>query len=70
MNTFKSCKIDGVFMGHFHEINASILYKGIRWTVGLKTGTYDSHIPEELGGTIIELSNDSADFSVKHIYIN
>lgn len=70
--------VDGVFVGHCHAINTSILWDGIRWTFGLKTGQYDYHIPGHIGGTLITLSpdadegalpdnGDGAPFVVRHI---
>lgn len=63
---FKECGIDGVFVGHMHKNNFSVLYDGIRYTLGLKTGKFDYHDEESLGGTLITLQNE--DFQVKHIY--
>lgn len=62
----KECGFDGFFVGHWHKINTSVMYEGIRFTFGLKTGYYDYHDEVANGGTLIEL-NDK-DFSVKHIY--
>ncbi len=59
---------DGVFVGHSHQNNVSILYDGIRLTFGLKTGTYDRYVVGQLGGTLIEVEEGGATFSVKHIY--
>lgn len=50
----KRCGVNGVFVGHNHNINTSVFYNGIRWTMGLKCGTYDYHINGALGGTLIE----------------
>ena len=58
---------DGIFVGHNHSNNASILYNGVRLTWGLKTGTFDSFTKGELGGTVIEITADSS-FSVRHEY--
>ena len=54
------------FFGHCHNNNASILHEGIRWTFGLKTGTYDYHEKEKLGGTLITLFDNLQEFSVEH----
>ena len=56
---------DGVFVGHCHANNTSILWQGIRWTYGLKTGQYDYHTPGQVGGTLITLYGDG--FSVHHV---
>lgn len=58
--------IDGVFVGHDHVNNTSVLYDGIRYTFGLKTGIYDYYDPTAVGGTLITLDGDK--FAVKHIY--
>ena len=70
LSTFKQVNVDGVFVGHAHINNASVLDDGIRWTFGLKTGKYDYHEKEKLGGTLITLSNECAQFSVEHIRID
>ena len=57
--------VDGVFAGHCHANNTSILWEGIRWTYGLKTGQYDYHTVGQLGGTLITLWN--GDFTVAHV---
>ena len=57
--------IDGVFVGHCHDNNTSVLWQGIRWTYGLKTGQYDYHIPGQVGGTLITLWGQ--DFTVIHV---
>ena len=57
--------IDGVFVGHEHDICTRIDYEGIQWVFGLKTGQYDYHIPGQLGGTLITLAGESA--SVRHV---
>lgn len=56
-DTLISSGVNGVFAGHNHMINTSILFKGIRWTFGLKTGQYDYHAPGQLGGTLITLDS-------------
>jgi 3',5'-cyclic AMP phosphodiesterase CpdA len=57
--------IDGVFAGHCHANNTSVLWKGIRWTYGLKTGQYDYHTAGQLGGTLITLWEKN--FTVVHV---
>ena len=64
----KLCGVDGVFIGHNHEINTSILYKDIRWTFGLKTGTYDSYTLGKVGSTSIVFNDSVRDILVEHIY--
>ena len=65
MDYLKAQNVDGVFVGHVHNGCMSITYQGIRWTMGLKTGQYDYHIPYQLGGTLITLNGDA--FTVNHI---
>lgn len=57
--------VDGVFVGHCHDNNTSVLYEDIRWTYGLKTGQYDYHLPGQVGGTLITLRGSA--FTVNHI---
>ena len=52
MRFAKDCGIDEVCAGHCHNNNSSIVYEGVRFTFGLKTGQYDYHIPGLLGGTL------------------
>ena len=66
MPVFKEIGADGIFVGHCHCINTSIVYEGIRFTFGLKTGTYDYFHGDAMGGTKIVL--DGKNFSVEHIY--
>ncbi len=65
MDFAQACNVDGVFVGHVHRINTCITYKNIRWVFGLKTGQYDSHLPGQLGGTLVRLDNDR--FEVSHV---
>ncbi len=58
--------VDGVFVGHCHGINTSVLWEGIRWTYGLKTGQYDFHIFNQQGGTLVTLWGDDGAFDVCH----
>ncbi len=55
----KEVGCDGTFSGHLHYSSTSVYYKGIRWTLGTKTGEYVSHIPEKLGGTLISLKDNT-----------
>ena len=56
----------GFFFGHEHKNNISVVYEGIRYTYGTKTGTYDSNLQYMLGGTLINISN--GELVVKHLY--
>ena len=62
----KVCKVDGVFVGHCHRINTSVLYEDIRFTFGYKTGYYDYHDENANGGTLITLEKDQK-FRVEHV---
>lgn len=62
----KKHKFDGFFVGHYHRINTSMLYDGVRLTFGLKTGYFDYHEKNAVGGTLIKLND--RDFTVEHIY--
>ena len=66
LSILKKFGVDTVFSGHLHKTNTSIMYEGIRWTFGLKTGTYDSYNSGELGGTQMLLGEE--EYSIKHIY--
>lgn len=57
--------VDGVFVGHCHANNTSVLWQDIRWTYGLKTGQYDYHTVGQVGGTLITLQETG--FSVTHV---
>ncbi len=61
----RACGVNGVFVGHEHNTNTSVLWQDIRWTFGLKTGTYDYHTNGSLGGTLIEIDNGR--LNVRHI---
>ena len=67
LNAFKNAGIDGVFMGSNPMTDISVLYSDIRWTVGLKTGTYYNS-PLRTGGMLIKLSGSSS-FKVSEIII-
>lgn len=66
MPMFKECRTDGVFAGHYHINNTSVLHEGIRFTFGLKTGLYDYYDKTAIGGTAITLNGK--DFKVEHVY--
>ena len=65
VDRLRTAGIDGVFAGHCHANNTSVLWQGIRWTYGLKTGQYDYHTPGQVGGTLITLFGET--FTVCHI---
>lgn len=66
LSVLKESRVDGVFAGHYHKINLSVMYEGIRFTMGLKTGLYDYHDREAMGGTLIRVCRDG--YSVNHEY--
>lgn len=66
MPFLKEMGFDGVFAGHCHKINTSVMYNGIRFTFGYKTGYYDYHDEKENGGTLITIDNNNG-FSAEHI---
>lgn len=60
--------VDGVFCGHCHETTLSVAHGPIRYTFGVKCGTYDHHYEGLLGGTSITLPADRNGFVLKHMY--
>ncbi len=68
LEIFKDANVDSVFVGHQHDISLSMLYEGIRWTFGLKTGVYDVSNSKNLGGTLITIDDENGAVAVKHIY--
>ncbi|MBQ9482076.1 MAG: metallophosphoesterase [Clostridia bacterium] len=67
-NLLEKYACEGWFFGHDHEVNASVLYGGVRYTFGLKSSRYDSYNPKDLGSTLITVNGER--MSVKHIYSN
>lgn len=57
---------DTMFVGHDHNNNFSINYKGIRLTFSLKTGYGCYYNRQLLGGTVFSF-NDT-DYNIEHIY--
>ncbi len=68
IDILKAHNVDSTFAAHSHQVNTSVMYEGIRWTMGLKTGTYDRYTAQELGGTQITFNKD--ELKVKHVYAN
>lgn len=64
LEVMKQIGTDGAFFGHVHLNSTSVLYEGVRWTFGLKTGSYDN-CPVVMGGTLIMLSSDCSSFTVE-----
>ena len=83
-NGFKALGVDSVFVGHDHELCASVVYEGVRLQFGLKSTTYDSNIYVDkngnlvkswipagmpmIGGTVMELAWDGAIDKAYHYY--
>lgn len=67
-NLCKEIGVKGIFAGHIHANSYSVVSDGIRLTYGLKTGEYDSHFKDKLGGTAIKLLKNG-EFTVEHVYI-
>lgn len=59
----KTCHVQAVFTGHWHCVNTCITWENIQWVYGLKTGQYDYHLPGQIGGTLIRLSNQQVEVS-------
>ena len=51
-NSLKALGVDSIFVGHDHEVSASVVYEGIRCQFGLKSSTYDSNIYIDEGGSL------------------
>ena len=65
LQRLQACGVRGVFTGHDHQVNTSVVWRDIRWTFGLKTGTYDYHTNGSLGGTLAEIEN--GELTVRHV---
>lgn len=65
----KDHSFDGVFAGHNHVNNFSILYDGIRLTYGAKTGHFAYYTPNKTGGTLITVAEGGESFRVEHIFV-
>lgn len=65
----KKHSFDGVFVGHNHTNNFSIVYDGIRLTCGLKTGEHDRNRNDMKGGTLITVAAGGESFTVEHCYV-
>ena len=48
----KALGVDSIFVGHEHEINASVVYDGVRFQFGLKSSEYD-YYPQMYEGELI-----------------
>ncbi len=68
LETMQEVGTDGAFFAHSHRNNISVKYGGVRWTFGLKTGTYDRY-PTDLGGVLVTLPSGSDTFTVEQIVV-
>lgn len=67
---FLASHVDGVFMGHCHKCQITVQgADGIRYTHGVKSGTYDYHTRGRIGGTRITVSEDRRTFCVEQVYV-
>ena len=57
-NGIKELGVDSMLVGHLHTVNASVVYDGIRFQFGNKTGTYDQSNYRKNDGTIISSYTD------------
>lgn len=53
----EECGLVAVCVGHWHNVNTCIIYRGIRFVYGLKTGQYDYHMPGQVGGTLLRVTD-------------
>ncbi len=68
MELFRKIGVVGVFTGHFHKVNTSLLCGPVRVTVGYKTGEYDTHAKERLGGTLLTFPDEGEEgFAVRPV---
>lgn len=81
---FKGLGVDSIFVGHDHEVSASVVYEGVRLQFGLKSSTYDSNIYIDekgslvkswvpagtpmIGGSVIELTPEKGDIEKAYHY--
>ena len=81
---FKELGVDSVFVGHDHELSASVVYEGVRLQFGLKSSTYDSNVylttdgklkkswepagKPIIGGTVMEIGSESGEIKRAYHY--
>ncbi len=77
--------VDSIFVGHEHEISASMVYQGVRLQFGQKSSTYDRTIyltkwgeyltsdydegMPQVGGTVIPISETDGSIREPYIYL-
>lgn len=80
----KQIGTDSVFVGHYHDQSASVVYDGVRFQFGQKSSTYDAvnYKTENgeivfsftevgvpmIGGTVMKLSEQTGDIKEAYIY--
>lgn len=57
-----------MFCGHRHTNDATILFEGITYTFGTKTGLGNSGGKRQIGCTTVTIKNKTNDVAVKHLY--
>lgn len=62
----KDANVTNIYAGHAHTSAFSVLYQGVRLTMGLKTGRYDSHNLNFLGSTLTTFQNGISTVEYKH----
>lgn len=67
-NAAKALGTVGMFFGHEHTNDASVVYEGVRLTFGLKTGTHTYWRNGHIGGTQIVIYENDNTFEVEHLY--
>ena len=83
-NQMKAVEVDSIFVGHEHCNSASVVYEGIRFQFGQKTGTYDraNFVKDDgtvygascssdtplSGGTVMVMASDGS-FKNAYIYL-
>ena len=62
-DAMRAARVDGVFVGHDHAINTSVLWQGIRGHMG---GTLVTLNPWATPGALPD-NSESAPFTVRHV---
>ena len=58
----------GMFMGHLHRNSCSVVWEGIRMTMGRKTGSDTFYYEDSLGGTLVPPDCETGAMDVAHVY--
>lgn len=66
-NAAKAAGTTGMFFGHEHDNDGSLVYDGIRLTFGSKTGTHTFYRAEQIGGTVITIGAKDNAMNVRHV---